>query len=401
MTQHKPVRNITNFLLAASVAVLLFGGGYSFGKYQTTQEQKKLFSQRNMDFSLFWNVWDTVSKKYVDQSKINKEKMYLGAIKGMVSAIEDPYTFFLTTEENQQSKDDLGGKFEGIGAQLGLKDNLIVIIAPLKNSPAEKAGLLAGDIIYKVDGTETKDMPLARVVSLVRGDRGTKVILSIVRSGKQLEFSVVRDVIQVESVELSYEDNIAHLKLNQFGDKTVDEWERKITEIKAKWDKREIKGLVLDLRDNPGGYLESSVYLAGEFLSAGKVVVKQESVVYESKTYTVNRQGKLLTIPMVVLINKGSASASEILAGALRDHNRATLIGEKTFGKGSVQEAIDLGDGAGLHVTVAKWVLPGGEWINGKGIEPQIKVENTVKEGNTLTRTDDTQLDRALDEVVK
>lgn len=401
MTQHKPVRNITNFLLAASVAVLLFGGGYSFGKYQTTQEQKKLFSQRNMDFSLFWNVWDTVSKKYVDQSKINKEKMYLGAIKGMVAAIEDPYTFFLTTEENQQSKDDLGGKFEGIGAQLGLKDNLIVIIAPLKNSPAEKAGLLAGDIIYKVDGTETKDMPLARVVSLVRGDRGTKVILSIVRSGKQLEFSVVRDVIQVESVELSYEDNVAHLKLNQFGDKTVDEWERKIAEIKAKWDKREIKGLVLDLRDNPGGYLESSVYLAGEFLSAGKVVVKQESVVYESKTYTVNRQGKLLTIPMVVLINKGSASASEILAGALRDHNRATLIGEKTFGKGSVQEAIDLGDGAGLHVTVAKWVLPGGEWINGKGIEPQIKVENTVKEGNTLTRTDDTQLDRALDEVVK
>lgn len=401
MIHHKPVKNITHILLVASVAVLLFGGGYSFGKYQSAQEQKKLFSQRNIDFTLFWSVWDTVSKKYVDQSKLDHKKMYLGAIKGMVAAIEDPYTFFLNTDENQQSKDDLGGKFEGIGAQLGLKDNLIVVIAPLKNSPAERAGLLAGDIIYKVDGTETKDMPLTKVVSLVRGDRGTKVVLSVVRSGKQMEFSVVRDVIQVESVELVYDKNIAHLKLNQFGDKTVDEWETKVREIKEKWEKREIQGLVLDLRDNPGGYLESSVYLAGEFLPAGKIVVKQESVVYESKSYTVNRQGKLLDIPMVVLVNKGSASASEILAGALADHDRAVLIGEKTFGKGSVQEAIDLGEGAGLHVTVAKWVLPGGEWINGKGIEPRIKIENTPKEGNTLTREDDVQLDRAIEEVVK
>lgn len=401
MIHHKPVKNITHILLVASVAVLLFGGGYSFGKYQSAQEQKKLFSQRNIDFTLFWSVWDTVSKKYVDQSKLDHKKMYLGAIKGMVAAIEDPYTFFLNTDENQQSKDDLGGKFEGIGAQLGLKDNLIVVIAPLKNSPAERAGLLAGDIIYKVDGTETKDMPLTKVVSLVRGDRGTKVVLSVVRSGKQMEFSVVRDVIHVESVELVYDKNIAHLKLNQFGDKTVDEWETKVREIKEKWEKREIQGLVLDLRDNPGGYLESSVYLAGEFLPAGKIVVKQESVVYESKSYTVNRQGKLLDIPMVVLVNKGSASASEILAGALADHDRAVLIGEKTFGKGSVQEAIDLGEGAGLHVTVAKWVLPGGEWINGKGIEPRIKIENTPKEGNTLTREDDVQLDRAIEEVVK
>lgn len=401
MTQHKPVRNITNVLLAASIAVLLFGGGYSYGKYQSAQEQKKLFSQRNIDFTLFWSVWDTVSKKYVDQSKIDQKKMYLGAIKGMVAAIDDPYTFFLNTEENKQSKDDLGGKFEGIGAQLGLKDNLVVVVAPLKNSPAEKAGIKAGDIIYKVDNTETKDMPLTRVVSLVRGDRGTKVTLSIVRAGKQLEFVVVRDVIQIDSVELTYEKNIAHLKLNQFGDKTVDEWENKVADIKLKWQRGEIRGLILDLRDNPGGYLESSVYLAGEFLSAGKVVVKQESVVYETKTYTVNRQGKLLDIPMVVLVNKGSASASEILSGALRDNKRAILIGEKTFGKGSVQEAIDLGEGAGLHVTVAKWVLPAGEWINGKGIEPQIKVENTAKEGNTLTREDDVQLDRAIEEVIQ
>jgi carboxyl-terminal processing protease len=401
MIHHKSGRNITNVLLAASVAVLLFGGGYTYGKYQAGEVQKQLSAQRNIDFTLFWNVWDTVSKKYVDKKKVDTKKMYLGAIKGMVASLEDPYTFFLNTEENKQSKDDLGGKFEGIGAQLGLKDGMTVVVAPLKNSPAEKAGIHAGDYIVKVDDVDTKGMPLTQVVSKVRGNRGTKVKLTLLRDGQQIEVSVARDVIHIDSVELRFEDSVAYLKLNQFGDNTVDEWEQKVSEIKIKWDKKEVKGLVLDLRDNPGGYLESSVYLAGEFLPQGKVVVKQESTTFANKDYLVNRTGKLLDIPMTVLINKGSASASEILSGALRDHKRAELIGEKSFGKGSVQEAIDLGDGAGLHVTVAKWILPGGEWINGKGIEPKIKVENVVKEGNTITREDDKQLDTAVAEVLK
>ncbi|PIV08521.1 hypothetical protein COS52_02245, partial [Candidatus Roizmanbacteria bacterium CG03_land_8_20_14_0_80_39_12] len=196
-------------------------------------------------------------------------------------------------------------------------------------------------------------------------------------------------------------DKVAYLKLNQFGDGTVDEWEQKVAEIKEKWGTGTIKGLVLDLRDNPGGYLESSVYLAGEFLEQNKLVVKQESTSYENKDYYVTRKGSLLDIPMTVLINKGSASAAEILSGALRDHNRAKLIGEKSFGKGSVQEAIDLGDGMGLHVTVAKWVLPKGEWINGTGIEPQIKVENVVPEGDTMSRENDSQLDKAVELLLK
>ena len=191
------------------------------------------------------------------------------------------------------------------------------------------------------------------------------------------------------------------MRLNQFSDNTVDEWEQKIAEIKAKWMSGTIKGLVLDLRDNPGGYLESSVYLAGEFLEQGKLVVKQESTSYENKDYLVTRRGSLLDIPMTVLINKGSASAAEILSGALRDHNRAKLIGEKSFGKGSVQEAIDLGDGMGLHVTVAKWVLPKGEWINGKGIEPQIKIENSIPEGDTISREYDAQLDKAVENLLR
>ena len=254
-------------------------------------------------------------------------------------------------------------------------------------------------------------MPLTQVVSKVRGDKGTKVSLTLNRAGKEMAFSVVRDTIKVESVETRLDEhlssctdscaNVAYLKLNQFGDNTVDEWEQKIAEIKAKWDAGAIKGLVLDLRDNPGGYLESSVYLAGEFLDQNKLVVKQESTSYENKDYYVTRRGTLLDIPMTVLINGGSASAAEILSGALRDYKRAQLVGEKSFGKGSVQEAIDLGSGMGLHLTVAKWILPKGDWINGKGIEPQYKVTNVVPEGNTMSREMDAQLDKAIELLMK
>lgn len=413
MNEKKTHLKITNVLLIASAAVLLFGVGYKLGEGKSallrlnpSSEQKK-----NVNFDMFWKVWDTLEKKYVDKKKLDEKKMYYGAIKGMVASIEDPYTFFLTPTENKQSKDDLGGRFEGIGAQLGLKDNRIVVVAPLKNSPAEKAGLRAGDIIVKVNSKPTEGMLLTQVVSQVRGDKGTKVLLTIDREGRELEVSVIRDTIQVESVEISLNETsgsctencgrVAYLKLNQFGDSTVDEWEQKVAEINTAWNSGKIKGLVLDLRDNPGGYLESSVYLAGEFLGQGKLVVKQESTTYENKDYYVTRGGSLLSVPLVVLINKGSASAAEILAGALRDHKRAQLVGEKSFGKGSVQEALDLGDGMGLHVTVAKWVLPKGEWINGKGIEPEIKLENVIPEGNTMSRDLDKQLDRAIERLTQ
>jgi len=413
MKTAKSSMKVTNLLLVVSVAVLLFGTGYKLGAYNLSaaRVEKVSTSGKDMDFSMFWKVWDTVEKKYVDKKKVDKKKMYYGAIKGMVASIEDPYTFFLTPVENKQSKDGLEGKFEGIGAQLGMKENRVVVIAPLKNSPAEKAGVLAGDYILKVNNEVIAGMPLTQVVSKVRGDKGTKVHLALGRNGKEVEIDVVRDTIHVESVETKLDeklssctsacDKVAYLKLNQFGDGTVDEWEQKVAEIKAKWDTGTIKGLVLDLRDNPGGYLESSVYLAGEFLEQNKLVVKQESTSYENKDYYVTRKGSLLDIPMTVLINKGSASAAEILSGALRDHNRAKLIGEKSFGKGSVQEAIDLGDGMGLHVTVAKWVLPKGEWINGTGIEPQIKVENVVPEGDTMSRENDSQLDKAVELLLK
>ena len=407
-------KKLTNILLAISSIIFIFSLGYKFGEYKTKtniiprqnynliNNDFKKPNSYNLDFSLFWDTWEKVEQKFIDKKKLDPQKMFFGSIKGMVSSLEDPYTFFLTPEENKQAKKDLEGKFEGIGAQLGTKEGRIIVVAPLKDSPAEKAGVKAGDYINKVDGVTTQNWTLPQAVSKIRGPKGTKVNLTLERNGKELTVTITRQQIKVPSVELTFEKSkIAYLKVNQFGESTTDEWDQAVNEVKNKWQKGEIKGMILDLRDNPGGYLEAAVHLASEFLPFQSLVVKQESTANYNKEYRVLRFGKLINIPLVVLINKGSASASEILAGVLRDYKKATLVGEKTFGKGSVQEAIDLKNGAGLHVTVAKWILPNGDWINSKGIEPNIKVENKNKEGDTLTKETDLQLEKAMEILLK
>ncbi len=420
MTSNK----LTNILLSLSIGIFLFGTGFKLGEYNNgglkTQASISNFVNptgtanqvKNVDLSLFWDTWNKVEAKFVDRKKIDRQKMIYGATKGMVAALDDPYTFFLTPDENKVAKNDLGGKFEGIGAQLGLKDNHILVISPIKKSPAEKAGIRAGDIIVKVDGVSTKGWTLFQAVGKIRGKKGTSVQLGLERGGEAVAIKVTRDEIHISSVELTFQTsqtcaakasncpNVAVLRLNQFGESTNDEWDEAVAEIQKKWQNRKIKGMVLDLRGNPGGYLDSSVYLASEFLPDGRLVVKQESSVSESRTLRVTRNGKLLDIPLTVLIDKGSASAAEILSGALRDYKRAKLIGEKSFGKGSVQEVVDLKDGAGVHVTIAKWILPNGDWINGRGIEPDIKVELKIAEGNSLTKENDTQLEKAITEVI-
>lgn len=409
---HKPKVNIVSLLFTFSLAILLFGTGLKFGEYKTRLElfQSPAFSTtksrlnpnqqkkiKNIDFSLFWIAWDKLGEKFVDKTHLDPQKMYYGAIKGMVASLDDPYTFFLTPEENKETKDDLGGKFEGIGAQLGLKENRIVVIAPLKNSPAEKAGVLAGDHIIKVDGAITETWTLPYAVSKIRGPQGTKVKLTILRGDKEIETEITREEIQVDSVEITYQNNIAVLKLNKFGDETTAEWKKAVNTISKKYKAHEIKAMILDLRDNPGGYLEGSVFIASEFLPEGKIIVKQEFNNKNSQKYEVNHAGKLLEIPLIVLINKGSASASEIVAGALRDHRRAQLVGEQSFGKGSIQEAIDLKDGAGIHITIAKWILPNGNWINHTGVAPDVKIENKIEEGNALDEQPDLQLEKAIE----
>ncbi len=412
---------ITNILLFLAVAIFLFGSGYKLGALKSIAVDEDTdagyvktapTNPEDIDFSLFWDTWQKLEGKYVDKKKLDKKKMYYGAIKGMAASLEDPYTFFLTPEENKQTKDDLGGRFEGIGAQLGLKDDQIVVVAPLKASPAEKAGLKASDIIIAVNGESTKGWTLVQGVSKIRGPKKTTVKLTIRRGDKESDYSIIRDEIHIPSIELSYNSQtgcstsncpqVAVVKLNQFGEQTNTEWDKAVKEIGDKWKNKEIAGMILDLRDNPGGFLESAVYIASEFIPEGKRVVKQESTKQsETRDYTVYRKGKLQDIPLVILINEGSASASEIVAGALRDYSRATLIGQKSFGKGSVQEAIDLKGDAGLHITIAKWILPKGDWINGKGIKPEIEVQSIPVEEGETEATMDAQLEKALDSVVK
>lgn len=411
-----PRKKLTDFLLYLSIGIFLFGSGYKFAEWKiknnargqsnvtvfnATNQQATDSEGKAIDFSLFWDTWEKVTEKYIDDAKVDPQKMYFGAIKGMVASIDDPYTFFLTPEENKQSKDDLGGKFQGIGAQLGLRDGRIVVVSPLKDSPAEAAGLRTNDVIIAVDGESAEKWTLLQAVSKIRGEEGTEVTLSVIRGSEEKDITITRKEIKVPSIELSYKksgsQNVAHLQLNQFGDTTNSEWDKAASEIAQKYRNGEISGMILDVRGNPGGYLDGAVYIASEFLERGKKIVTQETTGADDRVYTVRRNGVLLEIPLTILINGGSASASEILSGALRDHDRATLIGEKSFGKGSVQEALDLSGGAGLHVTIAKWILPNGEWINGKGITPEIEVTNEVEEGNTITDETDAQLQKALE----
>lgn len=362
-------------------------------------------NKSQIDMSLYWQVWDKLNESYLIKNDLKPQEMIWGAIKGMTAALGDPYTVFLPPKQNKATQEELNGSFEGVGIQLGFKDNNLAVIAPLSGTPAETAGIRAGDYILHLKDekkgidVDTVDMSLPEAVEIIRGAKGTMIELTILHVGgtEPVKISVNRDKIVIKSVELIWPGEgkkVAHLKLSRFGGLTETEWDEAVKEIV----KTKPKGIILDLRNNPGGYLEGAVRYAGEFLKRGLVVVKQEDAKGKIETYSVDMEGKLLDYPLVVLINEGSASSSEILAGALRDHGRAKLVGDKSFGKGTVQEALDLGEkGAGLHVTTAKWLLPSGEWVNQtKGLQPDIEVKNDLKEPDK-----DEQLQKALEVVLK
>lgn len=360
-------------------------------------------NKENVDFSLFWKVWDTLESQYFDKSKINRTDMVYGAIGGMVSALGDPYTVFLPPGENKVVQEDLSGSFEGVGIQIGFKGSQLAVIAPLPDSPAEKAGIKAGDFIIgiKDEGkkieTGTVGISLPEAVKMIRGKAGTKVTLILTRDEVKtpLSIEVERKMLDVPSVILSYsgkDNTVAHLRILKFGGETAAQWNEKVDGIVKN---KNIKGIVLDLRNNPGGYLEGAVDIYGEFVKTGSVGVIEERSDGNKKEYQTERIGRLISIPLVVLVNGGSASASEILAGALSDAGRAELVGEKTFGKGSIQEPIQINGGSGLHMTIAKWLTPRGTWVNEKGLEPDFKIEDDEK------TTEDEQLQEAINVLEK
>ncbi len=374
------------------------------------------------DAGRMWEVLGKIENLYYDKKAINAEKAMNGAISGMVASLDDPYTVYLPPQQNTDFKQGLAGKFEGIGAELGLKEKNIVVVAPLDGSPAKKAGIKAGDIIIKVNGQYITGLALNQVVEKIRGPKGTEVALNIQhKAGEQpVDVKIIRDTITVKSLttwtkkikdveeidtkakELANvgENKVVYLRLSQFGDNTNGEWLNIANSVnqQIKTDKT-IKGIVFDLRNNPGGYLNDAVYISSEFIKSGTAVM-QEDKNNKRTEFPVTGKGLLTEVPVVVLINKGSASASEIVAGALRDHTRAKLVGETSFGKGTIQQAEDLGGGAGIHVTIAKWLTPNGTWVgngkNGTGLKPDVEVGL-----DKVDQSHDIQLEKAIGELIK
>ncbi len=346
---------------------------------------------RNVDFSLYWRVWQSLKDNYVDKDKIDESELFYGSLRGMVESVGDPYTSFLDPKENKQFQDDLSGSFEGIGAEIGLRNEVITVIAPLEGTPAQKAGIKAGDQIYAIDGATTLNMSVEAAVRLIRGKKGTEVTLNIYRSGESdtKDYVIKRDLIVIKSVTTERRaDNIYVIKISAFNSDTKGLFDNAVKEIVA----QKPTGIILDLRNNPGGYLDTAVDMASEWIDKGTIVIEKFSD-SEKNEYLGKNRARLRGIKTVVLVNKGSASASEIVAGALKDNNQGIVIGEKTFGKGSVQTLLDLEDGSAIKITVAKWLTPKGISINEQGITPNEEVKLTTEDWENDR---DPQFDRAV-----
>jgi carboxyl-terminal processing protease len=405
--QEKQKTVLLNFFVQfAVVAIIFFAIGFTLGQKQIDISKSGLVPKinvsgqtapaaQNVDFSLFWQVFETLPKTYFEKSDVNGQKMLYGAISGMVRSLGDPYTAFLDPKQNEAMRSEIAGKYEGVGIQIGFNnDKRLVVIAPLKGTPAEREGILAQDLILKIDDKDTFDITLPEAVELIRGQAGTRVKLTLLREGeeKPLEKNVERASIDVKSVEVEFKQvkggEIAIVSVSRFGEKTDAEWDKAVDEIEAK----RVKGIVVDMRNNPGGLLSSSIHLGSEFLRG--TIVKEEFADGSIKSLASDHEGRLMKVSMVVLVNGGSASAAEIFAGAIKDNKRGRIVGEKTFGKGSVQDVVDLPGGSGLHITIAKWLTPKGNSIHKVGISPDVTVDLTAEDRNAKR---DPQLEKAIE----
>ena len=362
-----------------------------------------------IDFSLFWDAYGKLQQYFIDPSKITDQKIVYGAINGMTNSLGDPYTEFFDPDQAKLFNTDLAGTFEGIGVEIGMKNQLLTIIAPLPGTPGDKAGLKTGDEIIKINGKDATNMTSDDAVDLIRGPKGTSVTLSILRDGWDTtkDFKITRDTINVATMSWSMkDDDVAYIKINQFGETLPSDFKTAALQILQS----KAKKIIIDLRGNPGGYLDAAQDVAGWLLQPGQTVTAEDfgkgkatdcginkSVVVNGEAeclYAAQGNAELANYPVVILIDGGSASASEILSGALHDDRNVQLVGAKSFGKGSVQEVVNLPDGSFIKITIAKWLTPKGVSISEVGLTPDVKVDITDQD---IQAKKDPQLDKALE----
>lgn len=397
----------TRRYVLTSIAIFLlvvgFVGGYYVARagYAISVSPVKIVNiareraPQNLNWQILWDALAAINEKYVDRP-VDQQQLLYGAVSGMVSSLGDPYTVFFTPQKAVEFKNDLKGEFSGIGAEIGNRSEQLVIIAPLEGSPAEAAGLKPLDRIKSINGESTEGLSLDTAVGKIRGPKGSAVTLVIMRDGESepREVRIIRDTIVVRSVSSEIKESagkkIGIIKLRRFGEDTKGELDNAITNLLN----RGAQAFVLDVRGNPGGYISSAIEVASNWVEDGKLVVAEQYGDGRRLDHPADGAARLRGIPTVVLINEGSASASEIVAGALKDYELATLVGKKTFGKGSVQELVDLPDGADVKITIAKWLTPSGQNINVEGIKPDIEVEFSQEDADKLR---DPQLERAIE----
>ncbi len=394
-----------NFLSKYIGIILLlticFGGGFLWGNARQVNAllPPDLATQNielKADISIFWDVLKIIKTKYKERENLNDQDLVYGAAKGLVKSLGDPYSEFMAPQFSKKFLEDISGSFEGIGAEIGIKEEILTIVAPLEGTPAKKAGLISGDKIIKIDDEITLEMSIEKAITLIRGPRGTKVTLTILRGddNKQREITIKRGVIKIPVIEWSLKGNndIAYIQLFSFTENSPDEFNKIAQEIL----RSPANKIILDIRSNPGGYLESAVEIAGWFLADGELVVREDKGNGEEKLYKSKGKAVFGAWPTIVLIDEGSASASEILAGALRDHLGTELIGKNSFGKGTVQQMESFKGGASLKITIADWITPNGLSISKSGLSPDIEIDLDIE---AFKQGRDSQLEKAIEEL--
>ena len=401
------VKRVFLYILFIIVVIVTYNGGYrtglkagrtrpeppqGSGRVLNTATSTPLWLTRDVDFGIYWDVWTWIQSHYIDHP-VDEPKLFYGSLAGMVASLGDPYSLFLEPKNAEEFSSELQGHFEGIGAEIGIRDNRLTVISPLPESPAEQAGLKPEDWILKIDGHDTAGIDLNDAVQKIRGQKGTKVALTVMREGFDAprEFAIVRDQIKIVSVQAEMkEGSIAYIRITNFNADTGERFSRAVDDML----KKKPRGVIIDLRNDPGGYLDTAVEIASYWVTEARPVVLERKADKSTNEYRALRNQALSPYPTVILVNKGSASASEIVAGALQDYGFAQLVGQTTFGKGSIQDLKEFSDGSAVKLTIARWLTPKERQIDRQGIKPDAEIE--IKDEDAKSGKDP-QLEKALE----